>query len=130
MVRKESQLKKNINEMKRFAANMPKTINEAINFEEAGPEPHMRHNPEPEMEPEHESEESGMDVMAFVDEIRKKSLKGMAQLADRPDDPLYEILKRIWQTCDKAYSDQKQASTVVAQQQGQMQQQQMPQRPM
>ena len=129
MIKKESNLRRNISACKQFAAKMPKTINEAINFEESEPDYEM--DREPEMEPEHEEGEHGMDVMAFVDEIRKKSLKGMAQLADKPDDPLYEILKRIWQTCDKAYSDQKQASTVVAQQQGQMQQQQpMPQRPM
>ena len=31
----------------------------------------------------------------------KKSLKGMAQLADNPDDERYQLLKKIWQICDK-----------------------------
>ena len=37
----------------------------------------------------------------IVDDIRKKSLKGMAQLADNPDDERYQLLKKIWQICDK-----------------------------
>lgn len=56
---------------------------------------------------EKQGQSSAMDVKAFIDDIRKKSLRGMAQLADTPDDPLYDVLKRIWQTCDKAYNDQK-----------------------
>jgi hypothetical protein len=49
-----------------------------------------------------------MDVMAFVDDIRKKSLKGMAQLAENPDDERYQLLKKIWQICDKKPEQQQQ----------------------
>ena len=96
-------VKKNITEMQNLVKNMPKTINEVLQFEggddELGYEEEM-----PEEEPEEivdEPKEEGMDVMAFVDDIRKKSLKGMASLAENPDDERYQLLKKIWQICDK-----------------------------
>lgn len=42
-----------------------------------------------------------LNVEQFVDDIRKKSLRGMAQLAENPDDERYQLLKKIWQICDK-----------------------------
>lgn len=93
-------VKKNITEMTSLVNTMPKTINEALEFEgndELGYEDEM-----PEEEPvEEPAEDGGMDVMAFVDDIRKKSLKGMASLAENPDDERYQLLKKIWQICDK-----------------------------
>lgn len=126
--------KKNVlKEMKLFTNNMPKTITEAMNFEGAPEEPgYDDAEIDAEMEPEHEEpKEEHIDWMGFVDDIRKKSLMGMAKLADNPDDPGYDVFKRLWQICDKAYNDQKQASGAM-QQQGQMPQQQpqIPQRPM
>lgn len=94
----------NIRKIRNISEKMPKSLNEAINFEQ--PDGHMgrpsEDNPpikdaEPETAPQHDD----MDVMAFVDDIRKKSLKGMAQLADNPDDERYQLLKKIWQICDK-----------------------------
>ena len=96
---KKRTIKENIQLMKKTASKMPKTINESINFE--GHDDDMMDD---EMldEPEHEEpQECGMDVMSFVDDIRKKALKGMAQLADNPDDERYQLLKKIWQICDK-----------------------------
>lgn len=129
MIKRQSNLRANINECKNFAKKMPKTINEAINFEEDYPGHEM--GPEDEMEPEHEEpkEDGGIDWMGFVDDIRKKSLMGMAKLADNPDDPGYDVFKRLWQICDKAYNDQKQGQ-MQQQVQQHPQQQQMPQRPM
>lgn len=105
---KKNTMKTNINQIRKISSKMPKTINEAINFNETddmdmemmddepmGGEPM---GDEPMEEPQ---SDSGMDVMAFVDDIRKKSLKGMAQLADNPDDERYQLLKKIWQICDK-----------------------------
>ena len=100
-------VKKNISEMKNLVNNMPKTINEVLNFEGADDELEGYDEVEDEApvdEPEIDEpkdEDAGMDVMAFVDDIRKKSLKGMAQLADNPDDERYQLLKKIWQICDK-----------------------------
>lgn len=117
-------VKQNISEMKRLSSRIPKTINEAINFQEDD-DLEMQDEPmdgidaeEPMDEPK---EESGMDVMAFVDDIRKKSLKGMAQLADNPDDERYQLLKKIWQICDKKPEQQTAFS-----QPGQAQQPQQP----
>ena len=104
---KKTELKKNINEIKKITSKMPKSINEALNFNqlEAEGDDEMEFEDEPEMEePQHEeihNEGGEMDVMAFVDDIRKKSLKGMASLAENPDDERYQLLKKIWQICDK-----------------------------
>lgn len=96
-------VKKNISEMQGLVKNIPKTINEALTFEGGddeltGYEDEMPGDVE---EPVDEPKEEGMDIMAFVDDIRKKSLKGMASLADNPDDERYQLLKKIWQICDK-----------------------------
>lgn len=93
-------LKTNINEMKEFASKMPKNINEALNFESEMEPMEYEDEETPEENPV-EEEEPDMDVMAFVDDIRKKSLRGMAKLADNPDDERYQLLKKIWQICDK-----------------------------
>ena len=100
---KKNELKKNISALRNISSKMPKTINEAINFEEFDDKPEMTDEPMDDSMEMHDKphEESGMDVMAFVDDIRKKSLKGMAQLADNPDDERYQLLKKIWQICDK-----------------------------
>lgn len=98
-----------LSEIKSMSKTMPKTIKEAIDFErdmDMGYDDAEMDN-SPEMEPEMPEKEASMDISQFIDDIRKKALKGMAQLADNPDDPNYECLKRIWQVCDKAYSDQK-----------------------
>ena len=114
---RKNTLKNNMDSIKKVSSRIPKTINEAIDFNEDMYEDNdeelllgddeMEHNDEKEAQ---HSEENGMDVTAFIDDIRKKSLKGMAQLADNPDDLRYDTLKRIWQICDKSYNDQKQQS--------------------
>lgn len=106
---KKDNLKTDINHIRNISAKMPKTINEAINFEGTDDLDTMDNEPiedepvdtTPEEAPIEKHEDSSMDVMAFVDDIRKKSLKGMAQLADNPDDERYQLLKKIWQICDK-----------------------------
>lgn len=103
---KKNTIKTNIKHLETISSRMPKTINEAINFNEDddmdmmddGPMEYEPMDDEPMEEPQ---ADNGMDVMAFVDDIRKKSLKGMAQLADNPDDERYQLLKKIWQICDK-----------------------------
>ena len=97
-------MKKTVKEMKNMVEKMPKTINETLNFEgddeELGAYGDENMEEEPMEKPEDKAEES-MDIMAFVDDIRKKSLKGMASLAETPDDERYQLLKKIWQICDK-----------------------------
>ena len=119
---KKTTMKTNINALQKVSARIPKSINEAINFEgmdndtdDMMDEP--VDNETPDMD---EPKESGMDVMAFVDDIRKKSLKGMAQLAENPDDERYQLLKKIWQICDKK-PEQQTAFGTHQPQQGQQQ---------
>jgi hypothetical protein len=99
---KKNLLKENITKMKKVSSKMPKTIKEAMSFEDYEADDEMMNGDEDMMSGHEEpKEDTGMDVMAFVDDIRKKSLKGMAQLADNPDDERYQLLKKIWQICDK-----------------------------
>lgn len=51
--------------------------------------------------PEEKGESDALNIEQFVDDIRKKSLRGMAQLAETPEDERYQLLKKIWQICDK-----------------------------
>jgi len=107
------EIKQNINEIKKISAKFPKTIKEALNFNEA--DDSIETMDEPTMEPDNHQEEPivnkpnepkemesvGMNVAEFVDDIRKKALRGMAELADNPDDEKYQLLKKIWAICDK-----------------------------
>lgn len=108
---KENSLKKNLRICNAYARKTPKTITEAIEFETDDDliasdemEPGMD---EPEMGQEQDTQGGQMNVEAFVDDIRKKALKGMAELADDPESPSYQILKKIWQICDKKPEDQR-----------------------
>lgn len=124
IVMKKTTINENIKQLQKISSKMPKTINEAITFEDNGEDVmdggevgdgEMIDEPQPE-----EPQDNGMDVMAFVDDIRKKSLKGMAQLADNPDDERYQLLKKIWQICDKK-PEQQTAFSNPNNQQGNMQ---------
>lgn len=103
---KKNTMKNNITNIQKVSSRIPKSINEAINFNDDMYEDddELMNGEDGDSvvnEPEPEEHESGMDVMEFVDDIRKKSLRGMAQLADNPDDERYQLLKKIWQICDK-----------------------------
>ena len=96
----------NLNSIKKITNAMPKTIKEAMEYNGVDPSIDSMEKPidsapvdEPNAQPEKSN--TDMDVMSFVDDIRKKSLRGMAQLADNPDDERYQLLKKIWQICDK-----------------------------
>ena len=58
-------------------------------------------DPAPADMPEEKGEGDALNVEEFVDDIRKKALRGMAQLAETPEDERYQLLKKIWQICDK-----------------------------
>lgn len=97
-------MKKNqLNEIKKISKSLPKTIEEALNFEhdEQFMDNSEGMHDEPESTPEPESN-IAMDVDKFLDDIRKQSLKGMAQLADNPLSEQYQTLKKVWQIVDKA----------------------------
>lgn len=106
-------MRTNINEIRKMTTKFPKTLKEALNFNETddsietAEEPTMEpeiHHEEPVMDKPNEPKEMqsvGMNVAEFVDDIRKKALRGMAELADNPDDEKYQLLKKIWAICDK-----------------------------
>lgn len=131
-------LKENINEIKKISSIIPKNINEAMNFEQfEQPQGDMYEDDEEELMDKHDmgknsdsSDNGVMDVMAFVDDIRKKALKGMAQLAENPDDERYQLLKKIWQICDKKPEQQTAFSNPNQQQAQQMQRRPMSDREM
>ena len=115
------EMRKKINELKNITAKMPKTIMEAVEFndqeltdkdfgfeDEMPMEEPVMDEPIPHEEPSIEPElpVGGHNGMAVVDDIRKMALKTMADLADNPEDPAYVILKKVWQMCDKKPEDQ------------------------
>lgn len=90
-------------DMQKTIRKMPKSINEAIDYDEyQDMENHETEIPSKTQDNIQPSQEQGFDVDEFIDNIRKQSLKGMAQLADDPLSEQYQILKKVWQIVDKA----------------------------
>lgn len=117
---KRSNFKQDIKEIKKVSNMIPKTINEAINFneidnDEIDDEFGMEDEPaEPsediitgETDKKIEMPNDGLDVENFINDTRKKALNIMAKLADEPESRTYDIAKRIWQICDKSIADEK-----------------------
>ena len=116
---KKNVFKENINKLKNISSKMPKTINEAINFNEDDDMDMMVDEPmnndmdfndeEPML---NKSEDMGAE--ALLSDIRKKAINGMAKLADTPEDPNYEMLKKIFLMLDKAVSEKQEQREVMA----------------
>lgn len=117
---KRNNFKQDIKEIKKVSNMIPKTINEAINFneidnDEIDDEFSMQDEPtEPsediitgETDKKIEMPNDGLDVENFINDTRKKALNIMAKLADEPESRTYDIAKRIWQICDKSIADEK-----------------------
>ena len=133
-------LKENLNEMRLIAKKMPKTVNEAIDFEDnmmgdypptdvsdvdamAQQEPEMQPELGGEMGMEEPGEPKGAEIgdepipggmsgvsrkaAELIDNIRKESLRAMAELADTPEDENYLMLKKIWQMTDRKPESEK-----------------------
>lgn len=99
-------VKKNITEMQNIVKKMPKTINEMINFngvEEGYEDEEMPEETpvEPEMEEEPDQATASEHAAQLIDDIRKKALRAMADLADTPEDENYIMLKKVWQMTDR-----------------------------
>lgn len=126
-------MKKNTNtiiaEAKKLSSRMPKTINESLNFNEMPREDNDMEMDDDEpihnepIEQGHNSEANPLNVENFINDTRKRALQIMAKLAEDPENPIYDISKRIWQICDKAYNDQKEGNGLAQQQQIHQQQQ-------
>ncbi len=119
-------VKKNISEMKNLVKNMPKTINEMIDFngvsEEGYEDEEMpEEDPigEPEVEDEPDQITASEHAAQLIDDIRKKALRAMADLADTPEDENYIMLKKVWQMTDRKPEQQQQNQNGQAPVQGQ-----------
>lgn len=108
----------NLKAIKNISLKMPKSINEAINFNDdmayEGEDMEMMDEPmeEPMEEPVEEPQEMGADKL--LADIRKMSINGLAKLADNPDDPNYEMLKKIFLMLDKAVTEKQEQREVMA----------------
>ena len=109
--------------IKKISSKMPKTINEAINFNEDmtyGDEDLDMMDDEPMEEPMEEpmdapvEEPQGAGAEKLLADIRKMSINGLAKLADNPDDPNYEMLKKIFLMLDKAVTEKQEQREVMA----------------
>jgi hypothetical protein len=111
---KKNEIKKNINEIKRISAKMPKSINEALNFNDLAEDDDMEMEEEPMDEPMEQPSKpvnaAGINIDNFITTMRKQSLDIMSQLADHPEDETYEFAKKIWQLAEKAYNDKRDAN--------------------
>ena len=136
-------MKKNIFQLKNISAKMPKSLNEAINFNEDEDfdmdmmDDEIMENDYPmEKEPMSnkpmsknpiEKETMGgndSNIENFIANMRKESLGIMKALADNPDDSVYQFAKKIFQLADKAHEDQKEGKDINGQPKQQMNQQQ------
>ena len=101
--------RKEINEINDILKKSP-TLNEALSFDDDFDG--MDYEEEVSMDDEmggmepvaHECSSEGEEL---INTIRKMALKGMSALADCTEDPCYDVLKRVWQTCDKVIADKK-----------------------
>lgn len=103
-------MRTNINEIRKMTTKFPKTLKEALNFNET--DDSIETAEEPTMEPEIHHEEPVMDkpneinnasekAKKLIDDIRKMSLRAMAELADTPEDENYIMLKKVWSMTDR-----------------------------
>ena len=67
---------------------------------------------EPMESPIEEPQDMGADKL--LADIRKMSINGLAKLADNPDDPNYEMLKKIFLMLDKAVTEKQEQREVMA----------------
>ena len=63
---------------------------------------------EPEVEEEPDQITASEHAAQLIDDIRKKALRAMADLADTPEDENYIMLKKVWQMTDRKPEQQQQ----------------------
>ena len=132
-VMKKNTMKTNIKQIRTISSRMPKTINEAINFNEDDDMDMMdmdmpEEGPEEELPTESPVAKDTHNIDNFISNMRKESLGIMKALADNPDDSVYQFAKKIFQLADKAHEDQKEGKDINGQPKQQMGNN--PQRPM
>lgn len=115
-------MKKNtIKQINNLTAKMPKTLNEALNFNNQTTETTDFEDSEIETPviPDKESigntniTNASQKAEQLIDNIRKMSLKAMAELADTPEDTNYIMLKKIWSMTERKPEQDKNNNTNV-----------------
>lgn len=105
---------KKIHRLMEATSALPVTLNETINFDDEYSEFDEVEAPEFEDGDNADDSNTAMNkeeetpVVAqndVVSKIRKMALEGMTALAETPNNPDYETLKKIWQFCDKKVSE-------------------------
>lgn len=124
-VMKKNTMKTNIKQIRTISSRMPKTINEAINFNEDDDMDMMdmdmpEEGSEEELPAEAPAAEDTHNIDNFISNMRKESLGIMKALADNPDDSVYQFAKKIFQLADKAHEDQKEGKDINGQPKQQM----------
>ena len=124
-VMKKNTMKTNIKQIRTISSRMPKTINEAINFNEDDDMDMMdmdmpEEGPEEELPAESPVAKDTHNIDNFISNMRKESLGIMKALADNPDDSVYQFAKKIFQLADKAHEDQKEGKDINEQPKQQM----------
>ena len=122
---KKNTMKTNIKQIRTISSRMPKTINEAINFNEDDDMDMMdmdmpEEGPEEELPAESPVAKDTHNIDNFISNMRKESLGIMKALADNPDDSVYQFAKKIFQLADKAHEDQKEGKDINGQPKQQM----------
>ena len=115
---KKNTIKENVSALRKISAKMPKSINEAINFNEVDDEELGGMEDEPMDEPIEEPKammDDEPNIENFISNMRKESLGIMKKLADDPDDAVYQFAKKIFQLADKAHEDQKEGKDINGQ---------------
>lgn len=111
----KKEFKNTLNEIKKISSKFPKTMNEALNFnddmqgeeilhDEEEEAPIQTHAPHQEEMPVNNASEKARQL---IDNIRKMSLRAMAELADNPEDENYIMLKKVWSMTDRKPEQEK-----------------------
>lgn len=106
---KKQATNKLINEMKQMLGNKKNLTVESLVFNEAeedyGFDEEDFGDDVPSEEPTQNTDIEAQ-VKPVIDQIRKMSLQGIAQLSEYPECETYNVLKKIWQMVDKAIETQ------------------------
>lgn len=104
-----------INEMKQMLGRKRGLTVESLVFNEAEEDYGFEENGDYEDNMTAERPMRGGDietkVKPVIDQIRKMSLQGIAQLSEYPECETYNVLKKIWQLVDKAIELQNKPAT-------------------
>lgn len=134
IIMRKNEIKRNITQIKKMTHKMPKSLNEALNFENDDMDfdmdmemddqedfnPRLNKNiPNPKMQNASNvtnvEEEDSSNIENFISNMRKESLNIMKSLADDPDNSVYQFAKKIFQLADKAHEDKKEGKDINGQ---------------